>query len=258
MARRAVYLTHASTPDPAIWRGLQDAGCEVIRTRDFEQTLSALHGSRNACPPLLVADVQAGAIALLALLRARGEPIPASMLLDHEGVDIHAPIKALEFNVRAYLLTSQPDFERHMMSRLVAEGQEIWSRTRAAHAPAQPAPPDRREPDDEHPEAQPARKAIEPPALEWDTDSHMIRAEGKHIHLSPVEGRIFDLLLQRFGRTVASTELAAYALGMAGMDAAHAGRRLRPHMMRLRHKLASQPGIPMQVITARGIGYLLA
>jgi DNA-binding response OmpR family regulator len=258
MARRAVYLTHASAPDPAIWRGLQDAGCEVIRTRDFEQTLTALSGSRNGCPPLLVADVQAGAIALLALLRARGEPIPASMLLDHEGVDIHAPIKALEFNVRAYLLTSQPDFERHMMSRLVAEGQEIWNRSRGGLSPAQPSPSAQPEPAEEAPEHAHTRKPIEPPGLEWDTDSHMIRAEGKHIHLSPVEGRIFDLLLLRFGRTVTSTELASFALGLAGMDAARAGRRLRPHMMRLRHKLASQPGIDIQVITARGVGYLLA
>jgi DNA-binding response OmpR family regulator len=237
---------------------LQDAGCEVIRTRDFEQTLIALNGNRNVCPPLLVADVQAGAIALLALLRARGEPIPASMLLDHEGLDIHAPIKALEFNVRAYVLASQPDFERHMMSRLVAEGQDIWSRPRGAPAPVPLAQAGPGEPDEVGQPLSPARKPIERPGLEWDMDSHMIRTEGRHIHLSPVEGRIFDLLLQRFGRTVTSTELAAHALGMPGMDPARAGRRLRPHMMRLRHKLASQPALPVQVITARGVGYLLA
>jgi DNA-binding response OmpR family regulator len=209
--------------------------------------------------PLLVAEVQAGAMPLLALLRDRGTQLPPTLLLDRQGTDIYAPIKALEFGVKAYVLTSQPPIERELMAQLTAE--RLSDRHEAAvsialaevgvapTAAPQPAPQS----------ALPVDAAAFPfgQDFDWDPVAHVIRVSGKYIHLSPIEGRIFELLLRNRGRTVSLRDFMRYALKNAEVSEKIALEQLRPHIMRLRRKLAAYPDLAERVVNTRGSGYML-
>ena len=257
MARQVIYLTHMADPDPAIYQGLREAGCVVLQTKDFEETLRALRLTGNGYTPLFAAEIQSGALAFLALLRSRGEPLPPTILFDREGFDIHAPIKALEFGVRVYLLADQPELERKMMTRLFIENYDLEQtglhrRGRALSADearydgsANPSPHVLRGHD------------AAPLSFDWEADGHVITVNGAYIRLSPIEGRIFDRLVHNHGHTVPSTELVTHALGEEGLDAEKSAQRLRPHVMRLRRKLARCPALQVQVVNARGVGYML-
>lgn len=261
MTRRAVYLCCTDGPDIAIQRGLAEAGCELVTTINIAQTIESLREAASDSIPLLVAEVQAGALALLALLRDCGNALPTTLLFDRQGVDIHAPIKALEFGVRAYLLASQPELERQMAVRVMAERSTLLSgESQRKNGIARKA------------ELAPARLGSGLSAdaafitsfmandrcFTWDHDNCVIQADGSFVHLSPIEGRIFELLLKYQGRTVTLVDLAEYALHMPSTDATAILRRLRPNVMRLRRKLAQQPHLTeVKIINARGQGYRL-
>jgi len=120
MARRSIYLYVGNVPDAAIVKGLTDSGDDVVATHTISDTLVALQ--QNDEPALLVADVQAGAIALLSLLKEQRNGMPAAiMLFDREGDDIHTAIKALQLGVREYLLASDAEIHRELSARLMAE-----------------------------------------------------------------------------------------------------------------------------------------
>ncbi|MGQ9814299.1 MAG: hypothetical protein ACUVR3_04010, partial [Candidatus Roseilinea sp.] len=118
--KNAIYMTNDEGPDDAILQGLRNAGYEVKQTHSILETLEAIQSLPAGETPLLVAEVQFGAMPLLALLRERGAEIPPTLLLDRLGNDIYAPIKALEFGVKAYVLSSQPPIEREITAQLTA------------------------------------------------------------------------------------------------------------------------------------------
>ncbi len=248
--KSAVYMTNDEGPDEAIVQGLRGAGCEVTQTRGIAQTLEVIRSLPDGEIPLLVAEVQSGAMPLLALLRERSAEMPPTLLLDRVGNDIYAPIKALEFGVKAYVLSSQPAIEREITAQLAAERAlaeaGLDSRDEMTAAGAAPRP------------IMPAATTSEfDNGFDWDPVAHVIRVAGKYIHLSPIEGRIFDLLLKNRGRTVTFQDFMQNALRNPDISRKTALEQLRPHMMRLRRKLAVHPPLAERVVNTRGSGYMM-
>ena len=248
--KSAVYMTNGEGPDEAILQGLRGAGCEVTQTHTIAQTVEVIRSLPDGEALLLVAEVQSGAMPLLALLRERSAEMPPTLLLDRVGNDIYAPIKALEFGVKAYVLSSQPSIEREITAQLAAE-----------HALAEAVSESR----DDATGVSPVARPVAPGAIaselgdgfDWDPVAHVIRVAGKYIHLSPIEGRIFDLLLKNQGRTVTLQDFMQHALKNPDISEKTALEQLRPHMMRLRRKLAVHPPLAERVVNTRGSGYMM-
>ncbi len=94
------------------------------------------------------------------------------------------------------------------------------------------------------------------PGFHWDPAIHVIYVGNGYLRLSPVEGRMFDLLLTRRNRTVLLEELIAAAFNRPDMDVNQGVKLLRPHMMRLRNKLEQFPELSHRIINLRGSGYM--
>jgi DNA-binding response OmpR family regulator len=268
MTKRAIYLTNGSGPDTAIEKGLQEAGCEVRCTHSIGETLQKLReevvnnpgkqpgksgGGRfsskatgaGLCSesPILVANVGAGAIPLLTLLSEQGVDLPPTLIYDEDGNDIHNIIRALQLGVREYVLASDPEGQRQLSARVLAERVISQNVEEAVEeAPASPAA---------------LTTQAQPQDFEWDAIGRVIHVGDSYLRLSPVEGRIFDLLLSNRDRTVSIDELAEYVLSKADLKANAGARRLRPHVMRLRRKLERYPALANRIVNMRGTGYML-
>jgi len=265
MSIQAIYLTNGHEPDAAIQRGLAQAGCEVTHTHSIGETLERLPRAEGgnladgaeATPTIIVAELQAGALALLSILRERTRGVashafvPPTLVFDREGKDIYAPIKALRLGAQEYLLASDPDIDREFSAQFLVE--RVMSE-REQRALARQQPP-------QMIMARPSARAIDPTPIrqkiEWEPVGRVIRVEGKYIHLSPIEGRMFSLLLQNVGHTVTLQDFMRYALNRPDMPVRDAVQQLRPHMMRLRRKLAVQPDLASRIVNTRGTGYIL-
>ena len=75
MGKQAIYLFSGEDPDVAITKGLIDADCGVAHARSISDTLAALQQAGDSV--LVIAEVQAGAIALLSLLKEQHSTLPA-------------------------------------------------------------------------------------------------------------------------------------------------------------------------------------
>ena len=260
MTRRAIYLTPGDgQPDASLEKGLKEAGCQVQVTRSLTEALQLLRipaapaaGEGHTCTDgkasvddrvaLLVASVRAGAIPLLTLLREQGVPIPATLVFDEDGNDVHTIIRALQLGVREYVLASDPEVQRRLSARLMVERAGVDSAepekpAAASHVATAAAP--------------------EAATVDWDPIGRVIRVGDKFARLSSVEGRIFDLLLANRGHTVPVQELVSGVLMHANVDTGIGARRLRPHVMRLRRKLEGFSSGGMRIVNMRGAGYVL-
>jgi DNA-binding response OmpR family regulator len=86
-----------------------------------------------------------------------------------------------------------------------------------------------------------------------DLESHAVTYNSQLVRLTPIEFRIFYLLMLNPGRVVSSARLIEYAWGYNGADAA----TLKMHISRLRLKL-ERAGLPADWITSvRWVGYVL-
>jgi DNA-binding response OmpR family regulator len=197
---------------------------------------------------LLVAEVQAGAIPLLTLLRETGVTPPPTLLFDQEGSNMQAAIKALQLGVQEYILASEPPGQRELRARVMAE--RILSASVAAARPKSTpvaiAPV--------------ATDAVSTAAtsmdFQWDPESHVIYIDNKYIRLSPVEGRVFDMLVARHNKTVSMEELLSEGMKMQHANVDEGIKLLRPHMMRLRNKLERHPRLAHRIVNVRGNGYM--
>ncbi|MCL5996557.1 MAG: winged helix-turn-helix domain-containing protein [Chloroflexi bacterium] len=252
MKKRAIYMSNGSGTDVAIQRGLNEAGCEVICTQGIAETLSHLGMAGikiNAEPTtqsmdasnllVLVADVQAGAIPLLTLLKEQGVVLPPTLVFDRDGSDIRVAIKALQLGVRDYLLASDPEINRELCACVLAERESKTAGYSQAVSKLVPR----------------TGKSVE--EFEWDPITYVIRIGDEHLHLSPIEGRIFDLLYARRGQVVTVKDFVIHALKKPELDSVTAARQLRPHLMRLRRKLGHYPLIANRIVNTRGAGYML-
>lgn len=242
--------------DPAILKGLIDAGCEVRDTYSVDETFNNLRNTytrsdvRNV---MLVAEVQAGAIPLLTLLHETGMNRPPTLLFDMEGNDVHFAIMALKLGVQDYLLASEPAVQRELRARVLAERTmtaETRDRqlTKAASAtfslqpiPTLPAPVARHQANAE---------------FQGDIESHVAHIQNTSLHLSPVEDRLFKLLFTRRNHVVSPQELLEAGLRKTKGDMGANIKLLRPHIMRLRDKLDCHPELAHHVVNVRGNGYM--
>lgn len=244
MCKQAIYLFSGDQPDTAISKGLKDADCEIAQVKSVSEALSAIHQAGDNA--LLVAEVQAGAIALLSLLKERRGTLPATILYDKEGGDVHTAIKALQLGVREYLLSTDSEAHRELNARLMAE--RINSQPRAA-MPSQSGAA-------RHAATSPGQAAATG-EFGWDPATYLIQSSQDYVRLSPIEGRIFDLLYTRRGQVVSIADLLEHALMKSGVDKHEGARLLRPHLVRLRSKLKSHPDLSHRIVNMRGNGYML-
>ena len=234
-SHEVVYLSDTLGFDQAIVRGLQDAGFMIFYTNKINDTLAAFKNGHMQAP-MLVSDVQAGALALLSLMREHGITPPPTVLFDRTGDNIHAPIQALQFGVREYLLASDPETQRETRVRVLAERVQNMLEKQMPVNGAGPATSQ---------------------GFEWDSVSHTIQIGERYILLSPIEGRIFNLLLQFRGKTVRVEDMIARALLKPGMQVDEGVKLLRPHMVRLRNKFDNQSELAHRIVNMRGEGYML-
>jgi len=239
MTITAIYLMAGSAADPAVLKGLRGSGCSVIQTQSIAQMISAITSAPQE-RMVLVADVQADAIAGLILLREYMGRLPPTLLIDHAGDNISYPIKAMQLGVAEYILASDPDIQRELTTRLLVE--------RSCGPVARPQMPVMREP------IALIRTGL---PFEWDPVSYVISSDGQHIRLSPAEGRLFNLLMANRGRTVGVRDLMRHALRKPDVEMKLGLRQLRPHMMRLRRKLNATPNLTLRIVSTRGMGYML-
>ena len=124
MATQVIYMMNSHGADPAILKGLVEAGCDVRDTYSVAETFNSFRNtySRSADRNLmLVAEVQAGAIPLLTLLHETYVNLPPTLLFDQEGNNLQPAIKALRLGVRDYILASEPAVQRELRARVLAE-----------------------------------------------------------------------------------------------------------------------------------------
>lgn len=246
MKQQVVYLSSGEGVDSAIAKGLNEAGFEMYHTRSISETLYAFgNGHKNAA--ILVAEVQAGALPLLTLLKEQGRPSPTVLLFDRDGRDIHAPIQALQLGVREYLLASDTNVQRELRTRVLAENA-----TRKIYTPEPTAAP-------VEPKPEPAVEAIdnnEPLNFVWDSVAHIIHVGNEFVRLSPIEGRMFNMLVINRRVAVSMKDLIAKALLKPNMSTSEGIKLLRPHLVRLRNKLDSYPALAHRIVNMRGTGYM--
>ncbi len=244
MSKQAIYLFSGDQPDTAILKGLKDAGCDIAEAHTISEALSGLGKAGNNA--LLVAEVQAGAIALLSLLKEQRGTLVATILYDKQGSDIHLAIRALQLGVREYLLSTDSEAHRELSTRLMAEriNQQpqpatfTWSSTARSGTTS----PD-----------QPGASS----EFRWDPATHLIQSGQDYVRLSPIEGRIFQLLYTRRGQVVSISDLIEHALMKHGRNQREGAKLLRPHLVRLRSKLERHPTLHCRIVNLRGSGYMM-
>ena len=256
MATQVIYMMNSHGADPAILKGLVEAGCDVRDTYSVAETFNSFRNtySRSADKNLmLVAEVQAGAIPLLTLLHETYVSLPPTLLFDQEGNNLQPAIKALRLGVRDYILASEPAVQRELRARVLAERTMTVAKknkqpikTASATFFLQPIP------------ILPAHIAKPRADTEfpWGTGSPVTYIQNTSLHLSPVEGRIFKLLLTRRNHVVSPQELLEAGLRKTKGDLGEDIKLLRPHIMRLRDKLDRHPELANHVVNVRGNGYM--
>jgi DNA-binding response OmpR family regulator len=261
MTRRAIYMSNGLGPDAAIEKGLAQAGCEVIRTHTVAETLEQLKlktakagGSASpddtqpSFPVVLVAEIQAGAIPLLTLMREQGAAAPPTLVFDRDGSDIRVAIKALQLGVQDYLLATDPDVTRELCACVMAERGET-SHPGATHGMLNGF--------SKSANNSYLHLSANPNDFEWDPIGHVVRVGTDNLRLSPIEGRIFDLLYANRGQVVTVKDFVTHALKKPALKAEVGARQLRPHLMRLRRKLSRYPLVSSRIVNTRGAGYML-
>jgi DNA-binding response OmpR family regulator len=289
---RAIYLINEPPLDSAILNGLHAAKCEVLQVQSIAEALQQIRvAEADKAPVILICELDAGAIPLLALLRdnlnmvslppARdaqngnhtydiARALPPTMIYDRGGHDITSVIQAFHYGARDYVLASAPEPERELAARLLAErcqafdsAWNLYGAPRSSVAATVELPQPSREPQPPTPIASvPAQTAFGPAGVEqhvfeWDANKNVIHCQDESIYVSPTEGRIFDLLARYRGCIVSTEDLIQHALQDPGSDADASVERIRTHVMKLRRKLDSHPATANRVVNVRGTGYML-
>ena len=251
MSAQIIYMMNGNGADPAILKGFHAAGCEVRDTHSVSETLRQLFGPVAMAHPknmVLVAEVLAGAILLLTLMRENGQQPPPTMLFDQEADDLQPAIEALQMGVQDYVLSSEPPQQRELRARLMAERILNAANPGVMDSPAVLA------------EVVAEKPAVEAGSVadsfQWDPLEHIIYVENMYVRLSPVEGRVFDLLLTRRNHMVSMDELISRGLQRDYPNLEDGIKLLRPHMMRLRNKLERYSRLARCIVNVRAEGYM--
>jgi two-component system KDP operon response regulator KdpE len=104
-----------------------------------------------------------------------------------------------------------------------------------------------------------ARSAKQPPVVQLggvtiDLARRETRADGREIHLTPLEYRVLESLVRQAGMVVTTNQLIKEVWGP---DRLGDTQSLRVCLKNLRQKIETDPGRPQFIVTETGIGYRL-
>jgi two-component system KDP operon response regulator KdpE len=87
-----------------------------------------------------------------------------------------------------------------------------------------------------------------------DQTRHEIAIDGVHVHLTPIEFKLFALLARNAGQVITYRQLLQEVWGPRNHHQTH---HLRVHMAALRRKIEPDPRWPRWIVTEAGVGYRL-
>ena len=87
-----------------------------------------------------------------------------------------------------------------------------------------------------------------------DQTRHEIAIDGVHVHLTPIEFKLFALLARHAGQVITYRQLLQEVWGPRNHHQTH---HLRVHMAALRRKIEPDPRWPRWITTESGVGYRL-
>ena len=258
MSNLAYYLNAtAGDIDPAINKALKESHYSIHEMHSIPDFLDSCKtrartddGVSGDCT-LLVAEVQAGAISLLTLMHEKGyDPLP-TLLFDRDENNITSAILALQLGASDYVLASEEFSQRELRARILAERIKLARHQhpddKAVSNSLPPLAP-------QEVQQQPLRDFVD---FEWLPEVNVIRCHGAHVQLSPVQGRIFALLVASLRQTVTIKALIACALTNPTLNTDEGARLLHPHIKHLRERLCELPRFGHHIVTVRNQGYLL-
>ena len=95
---------------------------------------------------------------------------------------------------------------------------------------------------------------VEVGELRIDLARRQVFVKGAEIRLTPIEYKLFSVLMKHSGRVLTHRQLLQAVWGPASLDQT---QYLRVYMAQLRHKLESEPARPRYLVTEPGVGYRL-
>jgi len=90
--------------------------------------------------------------------------------------------------------------------------------------------------------------------VEIDRAARIVKKAGVEVHLTPIEYRLFGVLVANAGRVLTHRHLLREVWGPSYVEHSH---YLRVFMGNLRHKLEDDPAQPKMLVTETGVGYRL-
>lgn len=225
-------------------RAILDAsGITVFRQANPGEIIDCI-GSSRTLPGLIIASVESGGLAVASALHAVTEAarqidVPSVVLFDHTG-EIAAARAALRTKVTDYLCMSLPDHV--LIERLQEQVARIGFSDPALF--------------DDGDITDPQTNTTGDGKIRWDASIAAIYSGGTWMQLSPVEWRLFEMLLQNRGQTVPNIDLISGPLGRSA-ETATTSSLLRLHLSRLRAKVEEHGVTGINIVTVRSRGYML-
>jgi two-component system KDP operon response regulator KdpE len=90
--------------------------------------------------------------------------------------------------------------------------------------------------------------------LRLDLDARRVFVKDQEVHLTPIEYKLFGVLMKNAGRALTHRQLLKDVWGPSHVDQT---QYLRVYMVQLRHKLEEEPARPKYLLTEPGVGYRL-
>lgn len=90
--------------------------------------------------------------------------------------------------------------------------------------------------------------------LRLDVDSRRVFVKDREVHLTPIEYKLFTVLMKNAGKVLTHRQLLKDVWGPSHVDQT---QYLRVYMVQLRHKLEEEPARPRYLLTEPGVGYRL-
>ena len=102
--------------------------------------------------------------------------------------------------------------------------------------------------------AAPASPSIAVGELRLDVESRRVFVKDSEVHLTPIEYKLFTVLMKNAGKVLTHRQLLKDVWGPSHVDQT---QYLRVYMVQLRHKLEEEPARPRYLLTEPGVGYRL-
>ena len=226
-------------------RAILDAsGITVLRQANPSEIVDFIATARTL-PKVIITSIESGGLAIASTLRTVSETahkfdVPPMLLFDHTG-ELASARAALRMKVADYLCLSLPDHV--LIERLQEQVLRIGFSDASPSNFANLQDPQ-------------ITATTSDGQIHWDASIAAIYNGGTWLQLSPVEWRLFEMLLQHRGETVPSFNLISGPLGRSA-ETATTSSLLRLHLSRLRAKMEEHKLTGINIVTVRSRGYKL-